>query len=231
MMFSTFRHYPIFELLFSNSPIALIITRNRQLKIYRAKPILGRFFFAGEGWFNLDPRHSLAHFKQRVYLYDASNINPLPASLLSKLEKMSESKDYAGFMSGVEALRSSPASDPEEAEALKTLEPVRNLDPTTILALRDFAACDPQMLAVGTSHIMQIEKLLKKRSQAITATFPLKAILIIIAVILLLVVFSGDIADMLSGNPLISSLFGSGGSVPAPANGTAVTVTETADLP
>lgn len=236
-MFSTFRHYPIFELLFSNSPIALIITRNRQLKIYKVKPVLGKFFFAAEGWFALEPRHSLAHFKQRVYLYDANNINPLPATLLAKLEELSKSGQYAQFMSGVETLKANP--DAEDAEALKTLEPVRNIDPTAILALRDFAACDPQTLAVGTAHIMQVEKLLKKRSQSVTATFPLKLIFIIIGVVLLAVAFGPDIAAALdlSDNPILSALFGSDGSAEAGADlsdeltGETTVTGETRDVP
>ena len=65
-MFSFFKHFPVIELMFSNSPIAFVITKNKQVKIHKIKPILGKFFLTDEGFFVLDPSKSLGIFKQSI---------------------------------------------------------------------------------------------------------------------------------------------------------------------
>jgi len=187
-MFSIVRHLPVLELLFSNSPIAFVITKQRQLKIYKIKPILGKFFLADEGFFVLDSAKSLSIFKQTAYLYDASNINPLPATKLAELEKLSKTKDYEKFM--------------EKYNAIKNGEPyiedVNPINPQDMKALNEWSAVDPQLIAIGTNHLLSTEKLLRKRSNSVVTKFPVMLIIAGIGITFLLIMFGPQIMDMLN---------------------------------
>lgn len=187
-MFSIVRHLPVLELLFSNSPIAFVITKQRQLKIYKIKPILGKFFLADEGFFVLDSAKSLSIFKQTAYLYDASNINPLPATKLAELEKLSKTKDYEKFM--------------EKYNAIKNGEPyiedVNPINPQNMKALNEWGAVDPQLIAIGTNHLLSTEKLLRKRSNSVVTKFPVMLIIAGIGITFLLIMFGPQIMDMLN---------------------------------
>jgi len=187
-MFSIVRHLPVLELLFSNSPIAFVITKQRQLKIYKIKPILGKFFLADEGFFVLDSAKSLSIFKQTAYLYDASNINPLPATKLAELEKLSKTKDYEKFM--------------EKYNAIKNGEPyiedVNPINPQNMKTLNEWGAVDPQLIAIGTNHLLSTEKLLRKRSNSVVTKFPVMLIIVGIGITFLLIMFGPQIMDMLN---------------------------------
>lgn len=186
-MFSIVRHFPILELLFSNSPLAFVITKQRQLKIYKIKPILGKFFLADEGFFVIDPSKVLSIFKQRVYLYDASNINPLPITQLVELEKLSKTKEYETFMDRYKDIIQD-----------KTAEDFPNpIDPQNNKALNEWNACDPQLIAVGTSHLISLDKLLQKRSNSVVTKFPVMIIVTGIALTFLMIMFGPQILSML----------------------------------
>ncbi len=186
-MFSIVRHFPILELLFSNSPLAFVITKQRQLKIYKIKPILGKFFLADEGFFVIDSSKVLSIFKQRVYLYDASNINPLPITQLAELEKLSKTKDYETFMDRYKDILQDDSIEDFPSP----------IDPQNDKALNEWNACDPQLIAVGTSHLISIEKLLQKRSNSVVTKFPVMIIVSGIVITFLIILFGPQILSML----------------------------------
>lgn len=84
--FSLTKHFPVLELMFSSAPIAFIITRTDQLKIYKIKPILNQYFVCEYGWFRLRPERKLGIFKQAVYLYSGANFSSLDVQALKEIE-------------------------------------------------------------------------------------------------------------------------------------------------
>ena len=84
--FSLTKHFLVLELMFSNAPIALVVTRTGQLKILKIRPILNRYFVCEYGWFRLRPERRLSLFKQAVYLYSGANFSPLDAQALKEIE-------------------------------------------------------------------------------------------------------------------------------------------------
>ena len=84
--FSLTKHFPVLELMYSSAPIAFIITRTSQLKIYKLKPILNQYFVCEYGWFRLREERKLSLFKQAVYLYSGANFSPLDGQALKEIE-------------------------------------------------------------------------------------------------------------------------------------------------
>ena len=84
--FSISKHFPVIELMFSNHPIAMIVTRTGQLKLVKIKPILNTFFVCEYGWFRLRSDRKLSIYKQSVYLYSGANYNPLDPQALKEIE-------------------------------------------------------------------------------------------------------------------------------------------------
>ena len=72
--------------MFSNNPIAMIVTRTGQLKLIKIKPVLNTFFVCEYGWFILRSDRKLSIFKQSVYLYSGANYNPLDPQALKEIE-------------------------------------------------------------------------------------------------------------------------------------------------
>jgi len=206
-MFSVIRHYPVLELLFSNSPIALILTRNKQLKLYKLKLILGKFFLCEDGWFIVDSSQSFGHFRQKAYLFIADCPNPVPMSILQKLEKISKKSNYDKFLSEIDRLKKVHEDDgqedgytKDELKTLSTLNPISNLDPAEIQILKNYSEVDPQTLSTGLNAIVNIDKLFKRRSKTIGTNIPMGLIIIVIAVIAVMLLFGENIADMLTNS-------------------------------
>ena len=72
--------------MFSNHPIAMIVTRTGQLKLVKIKPILNTFFVCEYGWFRLRSDRKLSIYKQSVYFYSGANYNPLDPQALKEIE-------------------------------------------------------------------------------------------------------------------------------------------------
>ncbi len=72
--------------MFSNHPIAMIVTRTGQLELVKIKPILNTFFVCKYGWFRLRSDRKLSIYKQSVYLYSGANYNPLDPQALKEIE-------------------------------------------------------------------------------------------------------------------------------------------------
>ena len=72
--------------MFSNNPIAMIVTRTGQLELVKIKPILNTFFVCKYGWFRLRSDRKLSIYKQSVYLYSGANYNPLDPQALKEIE-------------------------------------------------------------------------------------------------------------------------------------------------
>lgn len=85
-MFSLRLHFPVLELIWSNRPVALIITKQEQVRLVKIKPILDEFFITRWGWFRLKSERALNLFKQKVVFYVSWNQQPIDLRAMKELE-------------------------------------------------------------------------------------------------------------------------------------------------
>lgn len=85
-MFSLRLHFPILEIIWSNKPLALIVTKQEQLRVVKIKPLLDEFFVTRWGWFRIKAERALGIFKQKVFLYISWNQQPIDLQAVKELE-------------------------------------------------------------------------------------------------------------------------------------------------
>lgn len=85
-MFSLRLHFPILEIIWSNKPLALILTKQEQLRICKIKPIHDECFVTRWGWFRLKAERAVGLFKQKVFLYLSWNQQPIDLQAMKELE-------------------------------------------------------------------------------------------------------------------------------------------------
>src|SRR5579872_3998379 len=85
-MFSLRLHFPILEIIWSNKPLALIVTKQEQLRVVKIKPLLDEFFVTRWGWFRLKSERAPGIFKQKVFLYISWNQQPIDLQAVKELE-------------------------------------------------------------------------------------------------------------------------------------------------
>jgi len=75
--FSLKGHFPIFEFNTRGSPMIILKSGDRQLEIYQAKRIEGKFFKTKHGTFELDAEYEYKMSNNAIYFYSIHNAKPI----------------------------------------------------------------------------------------------------------------------------------------------------------
>jgi len=121
MGFSIWHNFPYLEIIWSNNPIAIIKTGDRDLQIVKIHKILGKFFITRFGVFELDSKYEYRIGKQAIYFYNQTNSKPLSLPALQKVQEMYRKNDIEDLVKEMKkidlAIKEANLSDP-----LKILE-------------------------------------------------------------------------------------------------------------
>lgn len=75
--FSLKSHFPIMEFNTGGSPMIILKSGDRQLEVYHAKRIEGKFFMTKHGTFELDAEYEYKMSNNAVYFYSIHNAKPI----------------------------------------------------------------------------------------------------------------------------------------------------------
>lgn len=227
MGFSIKDNFPILEIIWSNSPIAIIKTGDRDLQIIKIRKILGKFFITKYGVFELDSKYEYRVGKQAVYLYNATNSKPLSLPALQKVQEMYRKRDIGELVKEMQkidvAIKEANLSDP-----LKILEYVVKekgggaIDLATEKWLMGYRAYDPASIRVLLTQAHQAKKAIESMSPSVKAMLPMVIIMGVVIGFAILVMNVGTILEavadfidrMKAGEPLVGGEDGLGINLP-----------------
>ena len=200
MGFTLHKNFPILEIIWSNSPIAIIKTGDRDLEVRKIKKVLGKFFITPYGVFALDSKYEYRIGKQAVYIFNATNSKPLDIPSLSKIQQMYEKQDVADLVKEMQkidqAIKEANLTDP-----LKILEYIVKekggtaIDLATEKWLMGYRAYDPASIRVLLTQAHQAKKAIESLSPSVKAVLPMVIVAGVVIGIAVLVTNIGTILD------------------------------------
>jgi len=203
MGFALKDNFPILEIIWSNRPIAIIKTGDRDLQIVKIKKILGKFFITKFGVFELDSKYEYRVGKQAVYLFNATNSKPLSLPALQKVQEMYRKNDIGDLVKEMQkidvAIKEANLSDP-----LKILEYVVKekgggaIDLATEKWLMGYRAYDPASIRVLLTQAHQAKKAIESMSPNVKAALPMIIIMGAVIGFAILVMNVGTILDAIA---------------------------------
>ena len=198
MGFSIWHNFPILEIIWSNNPIAIIKTGDRDLQVIKIKKILGKFFITRFGVFELDSKFEYRVGKQAVYLYNQTNSKPLSLPALQKVQEMYRKNDIGDLVKEMQkidiAIKEANLSDP-----LKILEYITKekgggaIDLATEKWLMGYRAYDPASIRVLLTQAHQAKKAIESMSPTVKAVLPMVIIMGVVIGFAILVMNVGTI--------------------------------------
>lgn len=200
MGFTLHKNFPILEIIWSNSPIAIIKTGDRDLEVRKIKKVLGKFFITPYGVFELDSKYEYRIGKQAVYIFNATNSKPLDIPSLAKIQQMYEKQDVADLVKEMQkidqAIKEANLTDP-----LKILEYIVKekggtaIDLATEKWLMGYRAYDPASIRVLLTQAHQAKKAIESLSPSVKAVLPMVIVAGVVIGIAVLVTNIGTILD------------------------------------
>lgn len=200
MGFALHKNFPILEIIWSNSPIAIIKTGDRDLEVRKIKKVLGKFFITPYGVFELDSKYEYRIGKQAVYIFNATNSKPLDIPSLAKIQQMYEKQDVADLVKEMQkidqAIKEANLTDP-----LKILEYIVKekggtaIDLATEKWLMGYRAYDPASIRVLLTQAHQAKKAIESLSPSVKAVLPMVIVAGVVIGIAVLVTNIGTILD------------------------------------
>ena len=200
MGFTLHKNFPILEIIWSNSPIAIIKTGDRDLEVRKIKKVLGKFFITPYGVFELDSKYEYRIGKQAVYIFNATNSKPLDIPALAKIQQMYEKQDVADLVKEMQkidqAIKEANLTDP-----LKILEYIVKekggtaIDLATEKWLMGYRAYDPASIRVLLTQAHQAKKAIESLSPSVKAVLPMVIIAGVVIGLAVLVTNIGTILD------------------------------------
>lgn len=200
MGFALKDNFPILEIIWSNNPIALIKTGDRDLQVVKIKKILGKFFITKYGVFELDSKYEYRVGKTAVYLFNSTNAKPLSLPSLSKIQEMYRKNDIEDLVKEMKkidvAIKEANLSDP-----LKILEYITKekggsaIDLATEKWLMGYRAYDPASIRVLLTQAHQAKKAIESMSPTVKAALPMIIIMGAVVGFAILVMNVGTILD------------------------------------
>ena len=200
MGFTLHKNFPILEIIWSNSPIAIIKTGDRDLEVRKIKKVLGKFFITQYGVFELDSKYEYRIGKQAVYIFNATNSKPLDIPALAKIQQMYEKQDVADLVKEMQkidqAIKEANLTDP-----LKILEYIVKekggtaIDLATEKWLMGYRAYDPASIRVLLTQAHQAKKAIESLSPSVKAVLPMVIIAGVVIGLAVLVTNIGTILD------------------------------------
>lgn len=210
MGFAMWRNFPILEIIWSNNPIAIIKTGDRDLEVRKIKKILGKFFMTPYGVFELDSRYEYRIGKQAVYIFNATNSKPLSVPALARIQTMYRKNDIADLVKEMQKIDQA-IKDANLTDPLKILEYIVKekgggaIDLATEKWLMGYRAYDPASIRVLLTQAHQAKKAIEQLSPSIKATLPMVIIAGVVIGFAILVMNVGTIldafADFIERNP------------------------------
>lgn len=212
MGFALKDNFPILEIIWSNSPIAIIKTGDRDLQVIKIKKILGKYFITKYGVFELDSKYEYRVGKQAVYLFNATNSKPLSLPALAKIQEMYRKNDIEDLVKEMhkidKAIKDANLTDP-----LKILEYVVRekggtaIDLATEKWLMGYRAYDPASIRVLLTQAHQAKRAIESLSPQIKAALPMVIVAGVVIGFAVLVMNVGtilneiaDFAERMGGN-------------------------------
>jgi len=200
MGFALHKNFPILEIIWSNSPIAIIKTGDRDLEVRKIRKVLGKFFITPYGVFELDSKYEYRIGKQAVYIFNATNSKPLDIPSLAKIQQMYEKQDVADLVKEMQkidqAIKEANLTDP-----LKILEYIVKekggtaIDLATEKWLMGYRAYDPASIRVLLTQAHQAKKAIESLSPTVKAVLPMVIVAGVVIGIAVLVTNIGTILD------------------------------------
>jgi len=200
MGFTLHKNFPILEIIWSNSPIAIIKTGDRDLEVRKIKKVLGKFFITPYGVFELDSKYEYRIGKQAVYIFNATNSKPLDIPSLGKIQQMYEKQDVGDLVKEMQkidqAIKEANLTDP-----LKILEYIVKekggtaIDLATEKWLMGYRAYDPASIRVLLTQAHQAKKAIESLSPSVKAVLPMVIVAGVVIGLAVLVTNIGTILD------------------------------------
>lgn len=239
-MFTLRLNFPVLEIMFSNNPIALIRTKDNQIKVCKIHTIKNEFFVTLYGWFRMKSEYSSSMFKQKIYDYVSWNQNPLDMKAVKELELFLLKTDRVALEKWIEEQDEELLKKVQEESGMdltyetdskgelkldKDNKPIPIAEKTKkkiLRALREpvsprfetwlmnFERVEPAGTLTGIEKILQLKKLLKLMSNPVTAKYPLLLMVILAFVAIAAISQGGNILDHLFAG--IKSITSSGHS-------------------
>jgi len=200
MGFTLHKNFPILEIIWSNSPIAIIKTGDRDLEVRKIRKVLGKFFITQYGVFELDSKYEYRIGKQAVYIFNATNSKPLDIPALGKIQQMYAKQDIGDLVKEMQkidqAIKEANLTDP-----LKILEYIVKekggtaIDLATEKWLMGYRAYDPASIRVLLTQAHQAKKAIESLSPTVKAVLPMVIVAGVVIGLAVLVTNIGTILD------------------------------------
>ncbi len=200
MGFALYDNFPVLDIIYSNNPIAIIKTGDRDLEIRKIKKVLGRFFFTPYGCFELDSKYEYRYKKQSIYIFNSTNSKPLSIPALQKIQEMYRKGDISDLVKEMQkidkAVKEANLTDP-----LKILEYIVRekggtaIDLATEKWLMGYRAYDPASIRVLITQAHQAKKAIETMSPSIKGAIPMVIIMGLVVGFALLVMNVGTILN------------------------------------
>ena len=178
MGFALKDNFPILEIIWSNSPIAIIKTGDRDLQVIKIRKILGKFFITKYGVFELDSKYEYRIGKQAVYLFNSTNSKPLDLPSLQKIQQLYRKNDIDDLVKEMHKIDSA-IKEANLTDPLKILEYVvkekgnSSIDLATEKWLMGYRAYDPASIRVLLTQAHQARKAIESLSPQLKAALPM----------------------------------------------------------
>jgi len=178
MGFALKDNFPILEIIWSNSPIAIIKTGDRDLQVIKIKKILGKFFITKYGVFELDSKYEYRIGKQAIYLFNSTNSKPLDLPSLEKIQQLYRKNDIDDLVKEMHKIDSA-IKEANLTDPLKILEYVvkekgnSSIDLATEKWLMGYRAYDPASIRVLLTQAHQARKAIERLSPQLKAALPM----------------------------------------------------------
>ncbi len=200
MGFTLKDQFPILEIVWSNNPIAIIKTGDRDLEIRKIKKVLGKFFMTPYGVFELDSKYEYRFGKQAIYLFNATNSKPLSIPALEKIQQMYAKQDIGDLVHEMQKIDSA-IKDANLTDPLKILEYIVKekggtaIDLATEKWLMGYRAYDPASIRVLLTQAHQAKRAIETLSPSVKAVLPMFIIAGVVIGFAILVMNVGTILD------------------------------------
>lgn len=102
--FSIKGHWPILEFNWLGGPMIIMKTGDRQLHIFSAKRIEGKFFETKDGYFELDGEHEYRMSNQAMYFFSLYNAKPINIQGIERIQQLYRSKQAGTIVKELEII-------------------------------------------------------------------------------------------------------------------------------
>lgn len=211
MGFAITNNFPVLDIIYSNNPIAIIKTGDRNLEIRKIRKVLGKFFFTPYGVFELDSKYEYRYKKQSIYIYNATNSKPLSIPALQKIQLMYRNGEIETLVKEMQkidkAIKEANLTDPPKIlEYIVKEKGGTPIDLATEKWLMGYRAYDPASIRVLITQAHQAKRAIESMSPQLKGAIPMVIIMGVVVGFALLVMNVGtilnaiaDFADRMSG--------------------------------